>query len=149
MILPTAALVEFRLPTEETKSFVGTGGWPELLNDRFRCDEDRPPRPRGADCDRSGLADLHAALPPVAATVGEVLPAKMERGVITIDESPSDEDRFFFHDEEEEEETNVKIDSTDGPNSGFMDVDALRIRVRMEMLSLVVAILLFGLVQII
>ena len=57
----------------------------------------------------------------------------MERGVITIDESPSD--RFFHEDDcDEEEETNVKSDSMEGPNSGLMDVEALRMRVRMEML---------------
>mmetsp|Transcript_3643 Transcript_3643/g.5593 ORF Transcript_3643/g.5593 Transcript_3643/m.5593 type:complete len:93 (+) Transcript_3643:631-909(+) len=57
----------------------------------------------------------------------------MERGVITIDESPSD--RFFHEDDcDEEEETNVKSDSMEGPNSGLMDVEALRMRVLMEML---------------
>ena len=43
----------------------------------------------------------------------------MERGVIAILELV----------------VNVKSDSVEGPNSGLMDVEALRIRVRMEMLS--------------
>ena len=41
----------------------------------------------------------------------------------------------MFHEEEEPDETNVKRASVAGPNSGLMDVEALRIRARMEMLS--------------
>ncbi len=70
-------------------------------------------------------------------------PERTERGVITMeDESP-----LFFQDdcEEEEEETNVNSDSVDGPNSGLMDVEALRILVRMEMLLLLaIVVLLLG-----
>jgi len=58
-----------------------------------------------------------------------------------------DESPLFFQDdceeEEEEEETNVNSDSVDGPNSGFMDVEALRILVRMEMLLLLAIVVLF------
>ena len=89
---------------------------------------------RGADCDRSGDADLHAAvavlllllvLPLILPPPGE---ERIERGVITIDDD-------CFCDVAAVDETNVSSDSVDGPNSGLIDVVALRIRVRMEMLS--------------
>ncbi len=72
----------------------------------------------------------------------EEAPERTERGVITMD----DESPLFFQDDEEEEvETNVNSDSVDGPNSGLMDVEALRILVRMEMLLLLaIVVLLLG-----
>lgn len=93
---------------------------------------------RGADCDRSGDADLHAAvavlllllvLPLTLPPPGE---ERIERGVITIDDCFCDV---------AVDETNVSSDSVDGPNSGLIDVVALRIRVRMEMLSSLVMII--------
>ena len=92
-------------------------------------------RPRGADCDLSGDADLHAAvvlllLPLILPPPGE---ERIERGVITIDDCFCEDDVV---------ETNVSSDSVDGPNSGLIDVVALRIRVRMEMLLSSVMVLL-------